>query len=395
MKILFLTFYYPPDVCAGSFRALPLVQALQKHGPEDLHIDVLTTMPHRYASFDVEAGPLEVEPGLTVRRFRIPEHRGGMLDQSRSFLSYRRQVLAAIRGGEWDVVLATSSRLMTAALAAQVARRTSTPLYLDIRDLFTDILGDLLSAPISAVATPILKAIERTTMKAATRINLVSAGFDDHVAGIVGHRDFSHFTNGIDETFLDWTPSPPSKSDAPLRILYAGNIGEGQGLHRVVPEAARELAGRAEFRIIGDGGRRAALEERVRELGVQNVEILDPIPRAELLAHYDDCDALFLHLNDYRAFQKVLPSKLFEYGASGLPILAGVSGYAARFLRTELPDAFVFAPCDAQALVKGVDGLGSNDARRDRTAFKESFARTRIMDELARDVLRTAGGEVS
>jgi len=392
MRILFLTFYYPPDVCACAFRAHPLVQSLQKHGPEDLHIEVLTTMPHRYSSFDAEARPLEEEKGLVVRRFAIPEHQGGMVDQSRSFLSYRRQVLRAVRGQQWDLILATSSRLMTAALGAQVARRHGAPLYLDIRDLLTDILDDLLGSVVAGVAGPILKVVEKRAFTAADRINLVSAGFDDHMEEIVGHSSFGHFTNGIDDTFLTWSPRPRKSGDHPLTVLYAGNIGEGQGLHRVVPQAALALAGEAQFRIIGDGGRRGALEEEVKRLGVENVQILDPMPRSELLAHYESCDALLLHLNDYQAFRKVLPSKVFEYGASGRPILAGVAGFAAQFVRSELPDSFVFQPCDSAALVEGVRALRGGAAAPDRSEFRQRFARTRIMDELAQDILRTAEG---
>ena len=38
------------------------------------------------------------------------------------------------------------------------------------------------------------------------------------------------------------------------RILYAGNLGEGQGLHKIIPESAKKLEGKFEFVIIGDGG---------------------------------------------------------------------------------------------------------------------------------------------
>ena len=47
---------------------------------------------------------------------------------------------------------------------------------------------------------------------------------------------------------------------------------------------------------------------------------------------------LFIHLNAYPAFEKVLPSKIFEYAATGKPILAGVSGYSADFIRNNLKD---------------------------------------------------------
>ena len=37
---------------------------------------------------------------------------------------------------------------------------------------------------------------------------------------------------------------------------------------------------------------------------------------------------LFLQLNNIKAFENVLPSKIFDYGSYNKPILAGVSGIA-------------------------------------------------------------------
>src|SRR5690606_37143794 len=51
MKLLLLTFYYPPDLSAGSFRAAALAEALLRAGGRDVEVDVLTTRPHRYASY--------------------------------------------------------------------------------------------------------------------------------------------------------------------------------------------------------------------------------------------------------------------------------------------------------------------------------------------------------
>ncbi len=39
-------------------------------------------------------------------------------------------------------------------------------------------------------------------------------------------------------------------------ITYAGNIGEGQGLEKIVPNMARKLGNNYEIHIIGDGGRK-------------------------------------------------------------------------------------------------------------------------------------------
>ena len=64
---------------------------------------------------------------------------------------------------------------------------------------------------------------------------------------------------------------------------------------------------------------------------------------------------LFLHLGAHAAFEKVLPSKLFEYAALGKPVLAGVAGFAARFVREEISNAAVFPPCDVAGAVRAFD----------------------------------------
>jgi glycosyltransferase involved in cell wall biosynthesis len=146
------------------------------------------------------------------------------------------------------------------------------------------------------------------------------------------------------------------------------------------------LRGRARFVIIGDGGRRHALQEALA--GLDNVELRAPVPRDALIEAYRAADVLLLHLNDYPAFRKVLPSKLFEYAAVGKPILAGVAGYAAEFIDKEIDNAAVFPPCDAAAAEAALAKLRL--CITPRRAFVEKYTRARIMAAMADDILRTA-----
>ena len=110
--------------------------------------------------------------------------------------------------------------------------------------------------------------------------------------------------------------------------------------------------------------------------------------REELIDAYRSADVLFLHLNDYNAFKKVLPSKLFEYASLGKPILAGVGGYAAEFVAHHIENAAVFAPCDVEGAVRAFDSLEL--VSRPRPTFVEKYARTNIMDAMADDIIATA-----
>jgi glycosyltransferase involved in cell wall biosynthesis len=262
------------------------------------------------------------------------------------------------------------------------------PFYLDIRDLFTDTMADLFSGSPVRGLLPVFRCLERWTLRSADRVNLISAGFLPHACLVAPQHDYRLFTNGIDDEFLslDFSGSGQGGGLPPL-VVYAGNMGEGQGLHHVVPEAARLLTGKARFRLIGDGGRRRQLLEALARTGVANVEVLDPVPRSELYQHYREADILFMHLNDHAAFRKVLPSKLFEYAATGKPMLAGVAGYAADFLHQQVNGVEVFAPCDAVGLVQALERLFRVNFPVDRQLFKQRFARKKIMREMAEDIL--------
>jgi hypothetical protein len=238
---------------------------------------------------------------------------------------------------------------------------------------------------------PVLRWLERWAVGRASRVNVVSEGFLPYMQAIAPQDDFRTFSNGIDDEFLeaDFAPVTAADSRLPL-VLYAGNIGEGQGLHVFLAKAAARCDGRARFRVVGDGGRRAALLDSLRTRGVGNVEVLDAVPRERLFEHYREADVLFLHLNDHPAFTKVLPSKIFEYAVTGRPILAGVAGNPARFIEQHVPGAEVFAPCDAVGMATALGRLLDGPRFVDRADFRERFSRRRIMHDMAVDVLRTA-----
>lgn len=385
MRILVLSFYYEPDLSAGSFRTTALVRALRQRVANGTDIEVLTTLPNRYQTFVRPAAAAEAQDGLEVRRIGLPTHRSDMRGQSRAFLHFARQVRCHTASRRYDVVFATSSRLMTAALGAWIARRQRARLYLDIRDIFVDTIAEVLPRPVAWPTQRIFSVLESWTMRRADRINLVSRGFEHYFRERYPGSSLAYFTNGIDDEFL--TPAPSrteaARPDGVALVLYAGNIGEGQGLHEVLPGLARALRGRARFVVIGDGGRRRALESAVADL--DNVELRAPVPRAELLEEYHAADVLFLHLGNYTAFEKVLPSKLFEYAALGKPILAGVAGYAARFVREEISNAAVFAPCEVDAGVAAFESLDLTD--RPRTQFVAKYARESIALSMSDDIL--------
>ncbi|MFP3449344.1 glycosyltransferase WbuB, partial [Pseudomonas sp. SIMBA_067] len=70
---------------------------------------------------------------------------------------------------------------------------------------------------------------------------------------------------------------PQESSQRRLKVVYAGNIGAGQGLHRIIPELAQRLGDSVEFHLIGAGSALSTLMRTLEDAGVSNVRISTPM----------------------------------------------------------------------------------------------------------------------
>ncbi|MGF6097287.1 glycosyltransferase family 4 protein [Pseudomonas sp. 18175] len=385
-RILLLSYYFPPDLSA--FRVEALVNALLTHGKE-VEIDVVTTRPNRYPSYEPEGDPTDYPPNLSLTRIKLPPRGFGLLGQVWGFAHYALGARKAVKGKHYDVIVATSSRLMTAALGASIARKKQLPLYLDIRDIFVDVLPEMFPGSLGKLLAQLFRRVETLTLKHATRVNLVSPGFLSYFSARYPHQTFSTHTNGVDDLFLhaEFYPGTPHVPNQPLNIVYAGNIGVGQGLEKILPPLADRLLGKACFYVIGDGNSMSLLRVALTKRQVTNVELIPPVPRERLIHYYQKADVLFLHLNSFEAFFKVIPSKLFEYAATGKPILAGLEGYSKAFTLNHIGNACVFTPANPDAAVAALAKLTLSAT--DRGAFIHTYSRASIQHRMATDILDT------
>ena len=384
MKILVLSFYFQPDLCAGSFRNTAFVKSLKKI-KKVKHIDVVSTMPNRYNAYIKTAPKIEIDNKVTINRYNIGVHDSGMLDQSVSFIKFAYAVLKYTNGKKYDLIYASSSRLMTGFLGALISKKMRSPLYLDIRDIFTDIIKELLPKPIRLLIYPPLKMAEKFTINQSNKINIVSGGFKNYFEKNFKQKNLSIFPNGIDDEFIKETKVKTTKSLKRV-ILYAGNIGEGQGLEKILPDLSLYLK-EWNFKVIGAGGALHKLSSEIIKKQIKNINLISPISRQELIKKYFEADILFLHLNSYVSFEKVLPSKIFEYAATGKPILAGVNGFSKHFINKEIVNAICFEPCNIEDAIKSFGKLKLKNTPRKK--FIKKYSRNKQMELLAKDVIST------
>ena len=382
--LVLFSFYFRPDLCAGSFRNSTLLEAIESRRPVDIRTVVITTMPNRYKGFRQISKHYESEGNTEIYRIPIPDHESGVLDQIKAYMTYFYRGFRIAKKYNPTLVYASTSRLFTGFLGAAYARLKKAPLYLDVRDIFLDTITDLyrksflryfISLPVSV--------IEKYTMQSAEHINLISPGFANYFFPKYPDKKYTSYSNGIDDLFLSGENQPDLPDEQMQLIVYAGNIGEGQGLHLLVPGLANTLP-QFKIVIIGDGGAKQKLVECVKNF--PNVLIMPPMDRTEVLKHYQKATYTLIHLNDNEAFKKVLPSKVFELAAIKKPILAGVAGYASNFISEHVSECLLFEPGDYRQAAKLINSYQPKPV--DRIQFREKYSRRRINEQMSDSILK-------
>ena len=114
-------------------------------------------------------------------------------------------------------------------------------------------------------------------------------------------------------------------------VAYAGVIGYNQNLG-VLLEAARMLPD-VDFVLAGDGPELPLLKKKAAELDLDNVSFSGYLNRERLLELYRRSDVLIAHVRSSPTIDAtMIPIKLFEYMATGKPIIYAGRGAAAGTL---------------------------------------------------------------
>jgi glycosyltransferase involved in cell wall biosynthesis len=392
LKIVFFSFYYPPDLSAGSFRSVALARALANKISNNDELHIITTHPNRYSSFKILAQDKEQHKNIIIHRIRVPGHHSGMISQTFTFYKYAVSAYKLCKKIKPSFIIGTTGRLMTGLLTGFSSYKVGCNYFIDVRDIFSETISDLFSQKnkiLGSIFKFIFSFFEKKLFNNSSGVNIVSEGFPEYYErNGIDTSMWSFFPNGVDKEFINLSLQKDFETQKVKRIIYAGNIGSGQGLDIVLPEIALNLGSNYHFLLIGDGGKKDILEQKINNNNIDNIEIIAPVDRETLIDYYLNADILFLHLNDIPAFQRVLPSKIFEYAAMGKPIVAGLNGYSAKFMNDHVPYANTFSSGDIEAAkssilqastVKVSDAIVSD--------FVAQYSRESIMEKMSEHIL--------
>jgi glycosyltransferase involved in cell wall biosynthesis len=307
---------------------------------------------------------------------------------------------AAVRGPRPDVVYATSPPLTMALPAIAATVRWRAPLVFEVRDLWPE-------APIQmgALRNPVLKraarALERLAYRRSTRVIALSPGIRDGIlaAGVPSGK-VAHVPNAAD---LELFSPDVDGSEVRGRLgggrafvcSYFGTMGEANDLTQVVEAAA--MLDDVTFVLVGEGKRRAALEELARSRGAANVVFTGPAESKEDVARVAAAsDACLTIFKDVPILATNSPNKLFDTFAAGRPAIVNTPGWMRELVERNEAGVFV-RPADPADLAEKVAWLRDHPeiaqryGRNARALAEHDFDRDRLA-ERALAVLREAAG---
>jgi glycosyltransferase involved in cell wall biosynthesis len=134
------------------------------------------------------------------------------------------------------------------------------------------------------------------------------------------------------------------------------------------------------FLVVGDGKERPRIEEIARTEGLDNVRVLDAVPKRrvpEVLAASNVCLATLM---DIPMFGTTYPNKVFDCMAAGRPIILAIDG-AIRKVVEEAGGGIFVPPADDRAIADAIlqfhsdPKLGERMGRDARTFVSEHFDR--------------------
>lgn len=337
-------------------------------------------VPHRSAA---QVNPLSSSnSSLSGRLFRairgnlfIPDPRVSWVRPSVKFL------LEYLAGHPVDAVVTTGPPHSMHLIGLELKRRTGVRWIADFRDPWTEMfyykhLG------LTRFADRRHHSLEQQVLDGADAVIAVSPPVRDDFAAKTRTPVYL-ITNGFDEDdFPECQGVSPARREGSFTLVHTGlfaadgnplRLWDGLALMCREDEAFASglrirLAGRTDAQIL----------DSIRERGLErNLDDLGYLPHSETVLEQRSADMLILPLRREPEYSKVLPGKIFEYLASGRPILGiGQPDGAA---------AAVLESCGAGRMFDWEDGAGMVEFMRSPHGIPhgtDMYSRRRLTEKL-------------
>ena len=334
MHIAFFNRSYYPDATATGQLLTDLCEDLVRdHGCK---VSVVAGMPLLPTT---DGGPKrrgilsrEEHNGVQIYRAsgtRFPKSR--FIGRATNYVTYFMSAsYAGLRLDRPDVVVALTDPPIIGLAAWMAGKRFGAPLVMAFKDLFPEVtvlLPDFHSERVNAM----LQAVNKFLVKRAA--SNVALG-ETMRQRLIENKGAPAARTTIIADWADTTAVAPGPKRNPFSeqhglaekfvVMHSGNIGLSQSLETVV-EAAALLQDLKDVQVVfvGEGVKKADLQERARALQLANVTFLPFTPKERLGESFASADVFVVSLQRGLAGY-IVPSKLYGILAAGRPYVAAV-----------------------------------------------------------------------
>lgn len=286
-----------------------------------------------------------------------------------------------------DIVIATSPQMF---IIPTVSLFTRGKKIIDIRDLVWEYID----------ARGLYTKVVKMTLTALMRVSILRYRYitvtNNHeyewvIKNIKNAEDkIEKITNGIEIYKFEELKSIGHKEVHPFTLTYIGNVGIAQNI-KVLVDIAKKIPD-MQINIVGEGNKYKELKEYARKNQINNITFFGKVHRDKIIDFYQNSSVLFAQLDE--KFKAAMPSKLYEYAATGLPIIYAGLGEARKFVNG-LENCTTINPGDVKALeiaVKKYKESPVQISEKNRDFVYENFIREKqsrkmvdIVDKLLRE----------
>jgi glycosyltransferase involved in cell wall biosynthesis len=404
VKILFFSDHFYPEPSAPAAHVFERAAHWVKCGHS---VTVITAAPNFpegrvYSGYRNAWRFCEVIQGIRVVRVKTYIARNeGFFRRTLDYISYMlSSFFFAFFEPKPDVLVSTSPHLFAAVGGVMHAKLRGIPHVFELRDLWPATIAANTGVR-KGLVYRMLEKLELSLYRNSKRILAFTRSYQrDLIHRGIAADKIDVVVNGANLALF----SPATQRDDVVMdqfglrghfvVGYVGTLGLSQGLENVI-EAASLLSGvNVKFFFVGVGAAKESLEKMAVERELTNV-VFAPRQRKEDVARFwSVCDVSLVHLKNDPVFATVIPSKIFESMAMGLPMIyCGPHGEGSEIVLQH--EAGIFVPAaDPPALAAAVASLEQDVECRARiaknsAAAAESYSRTR-QAELSLEVFRRA-----
>ena len=300
-----------------------------------------------------------------VRVWSYVSANAGFAKRILDYCSYAVAATLASLALSFDVVVATSPQFFTAVAGRAVGALRGRPWIMEVRDLWPESIRAVGAARGPELLLDALERLELALYRSARSVVVVTDSFRQNlIARGIDAAKVHVVTNGVDTTLYSPSAKPAGLASElgvadKLVVAYVGTHGMAHGLDFVL-DCAGSAPPHVHFLFVGDGAEKRRLTAQRERLGLTNVTILAPVPKAEVARYLALADVALVPLRRRDTFKSVIPSKIFESAASGTPILLGVEGESRAIVERHAA-GLAYVPEDRESFLTQLSAL-ANDA---------------------------------